>query len=49
MSIQKVQVVIAGITPLLMHRYPIDPIENIEKKTREEQAELAAYRMPSEG
>lgn len=39
-------VVIEGISPLLMHSYPMVPIEAIEKKTREEQAELAAYRMP---
>jgi hypothetical protein len=41
-----VETTIGGISPLLMHAFPIQPIEAIEKKTREEQAELAAYRTP---
>jgi hypothetical protein len=35
-----------GISPLLMHAYPLVPIEALEKKPPEEQAELAAYRDP---
>ncbi len=33
-----------GISALLMHRFPMEPIEAIEKKSPAEQAELAAYR-----
>ena len=41
---QKVTVSIKGISPLLMHAYPLFEISNIEKKTPEDQAEYAAYR-----
>ena len=41
---EKVQVTLEGITALLMHRFPLEPIKAIEKKTKEEQAELSAYR-----
>lgn len=41
-----VDVTIKGITSLLMHRFPLEPIEALEKKSREAQAELAAYRDP---
>jgi len=44
MSVRSVQVTISGITPLLMHAYPMVPIEAMEKKTPAEQAEIAAYR-----
>jgi hypothetical protein len=40
-----VQVTIKG-DALLMHRYPLDPVVAIEKKPKEEQAEIAAYRCP---
>lgn len=46
MSIQKVFVTIKGISPLIMHSYPLIPIEKLEMKSIEEQAELAAYRDP---
>lgn len=46
MAKQKINVEIQGITPLLMHRFPIEPVEAIEKKPPEEQAEIAAYRTP---
>jgi len=46
MAIVKTSVEIKGISPLLMHSFPMVPIEAIEKKTPEEQAELAAYRDP---
>ena len=43
---KSVKVTIEGLSPLLMHAYPMVPIEAVEKKTVEEQAELAAYRDP---
>ena len=48
-STKVVRVRIKGKTPLLMHRYPIEPIEAIEKKTKEEQAEISAYRLENGG
>ena len=44
MSRKQFTVSISGISSLLMHRFPLEPIEAIEKKTPEEQAEIAAYR-----
>ena len=44
--IKKIEITIKGTTALLMHRFPIEPIEAIEKKSKEEQAEIAAYRIP---
>lgn len=41
-----VTVGLKGLTALLMHSYPLVPIEAIEKKSPEEQAELATYRDP---
>lgn len=41
---KSVEVTIKGQSPLLMHRYPMEPVEALEKKTAEEQAEIAAYR-----
>lgn len=35
---------IKGVSPLMMHRFPMEPIEALDKKTPEEQAEIAAYR-----
>lgn len=46
MAICKVGVEMTGQTALLMHRFPMEPIEAIEKKSPEEQAEIAAYRDP---
>lgn len=46
MSVQKVQCAIKGQSALLMHAFPMVPIEAIEKKSPEEQAEYAAYRDP---
>lgn len=43
---KSVAVTIEGISPLLMHAYPLVPIEALEKRPPEEQAELAAYRDP---
>lgn len=45
---KSIGVTIKGTSPLLMHRFPLEPVEAIEKKSAEEQAELAAYRT-SEG
>lgn len=41
---QIIDVSIKGISPLLMHRFPMEPVEALEKKPREDQAEIAAYR-----
>lgn len=46
MAMKVLYVTIKGISPLLMHRYPMEPIEAFEKKSPEEQAELVAYRIP---
>lgn len=45
----RINCTIEGISPLLMHKYPLVPIEALEKKSTEEQAELAAYRIPDNG
>lgn len=37
---------IKGISALLMHAYPLVPIEGLEKRSPEEQAEFSAYRDP---
>lgn len=36
-------------SPILMNRFPLEPIEAMEKKTKEEQAEIASYRHPETG
>jgi hypothetical protein len=41
-----VEVELKGTSPLLMHRYPLAPVEAIEKLPPQEQAELSAYRTP---
>jgi len=46
MSVKSKGVTIKGISPLLMHSFPMVPIEALEKKTPQEQAELSAYRDP---
>mgnify|MGYP001562721816 FL=1 len=38
-----------GQSPLLMHAFPLDPVEALEKKSRADQAEIAAYRDPDTG
>jgi hypothetical protein len=40
-------IALKSITPILMHRFPLEPIEGFEKKTKEEQAEISAYRVPT--
>jgi len=49
MAVKTINVRIQGKSPLLMHKFPLVPIEAIEKKTPEEQAELVAYRDPDTG
>ena len=45
---KKIECAIKGISGLLMHQFPMDPIKNppIEKRSAKEQAEIAAYRDP---
>ena len=43
---KSVEVTIKGSSSLLMHRFPLVAVEAIEKKTIDEQAEIAAYRIP---
>lgn len=46
----KVEVTIKGLPPgLLMHRFPMEPIEGLEKKPKEEQAEYSCYRNAVSG
>lgn len=40
---KRVSIEIKGVSPLLMHRFPMEPIEAIEKKSPQEQAQLALY------
>jgi len=44
-DMKQVTVTIKGISPLLMHRFPLEPIEAVEKKPPEEQARLALYEI----
>jgi hypothetical protein len=46
MALKKVSVKLKGTSALLMHAYPLIPLEAAEKKTAAEQAENAAYRDP---
>lgn len=45
--LNKLSVTIKGTTPLLMNRFPLEPVEALKMKTKEEQAEVAAYREPA--
>lgn len=40
---------ITGTSALLMHAFPLTPIEALEKRSPQEQAEHAAYRDPDSG
>jgi len=44
MSTESLDITIEGISPLLMHRFPLMPIDGIDKMKMEDQAEHAAYR-----
>jgi len=46
MAMRKVTVMITGQSPILMNRFPMEPIEAIAMKTVEERAELTTYRDP---
>lgn len=46
MSTKMAKVRIKGRSALLMHAYPMEPVEALEKKSKEDQAEHAAYRDP---
>src|SRR3990170_975038 len=43
---KRIVVGVKNVSPLLMHSFPMVPIEAIEKKSKEEQAELSTYRTP---
>lgn len=45
--IKSLNITVKGSTPILLHRFPLEPIEAIEKKTPAEQAEICAYREPA--
>lgn len=49
LMVRTITCTIEGLSPLLMHAYPLVPVEAIEKKTAAEQAEIAAYRIPGSG
>jgi len=44
---KKVSVRIKGISPMLMHRFPMEEIKGQDKMSREDQAEISAYRVES--
>ena len=47
---KSVKLTIEGLPPgLLLHRFPMEPVEALEKKPPAEQAEIAAYREPETG
>ena len=46
MTTKLISVKIKGVSPLLMHSFPMEEIKAIEKKSPAEQAEIAAYRDP---
>ena len=46
---KKITCKIRGISPLLMHRFPLDEQDGMSKKPPQEQAENAAYRDPQTG
>lgn len=43
---KQITVTIRSIAPILMNRFPMEPVENMAKRTPAEQAEVAAYRAP---
>lgn len=44
--VRGVNVGLQGVSALLMHRFPEEPIAGLEKKSKGEQAEAGAYRHP---
>lgn len=47
MKLAKIEITIKGMSPLLMHAFPTAEIKSFEKLSKEEQAELAVYRVPN--
>jgi hypothetical protein len=45
---KSLEVTIKGISPMLMHRYPEQPIDGFDKMTPAEQAQHAEYRTPND-
>ena len=46
MAVKAIECTIKGLSPLIMHQFPMVPIAGLEKKSPEEQAEVSAYRCP---
>jgi len=46
MATESAQVKVKGVSALLMHSFPMVPVEALEKRPPAEQAELSAYRDP---
>jgi hypothetical protein len=44
-----ISITVRGISPLLMHAYPMVPVEGLDKLTPEEQARVALYQRPDGG
>lgn len=44
MKTKHLNIKIEGISPLLMHRFPLEPVTGFDKLTPEEQCEISAYR-----
>lgn len=40
---EQVRITITGLSPLLMHRFPMEPVDAIQNKTPHEQASLGLY------
>ncbi len=46
MTVRKSKITIKGVTPLLMHAFPLEPVEGFDKWSIQDKAEYAAYRDP---
>ncbi len=49
MSTPIIEVTLKGKSPLLMHRFPLEPIEGFAKMTKEKQAKIGEYRDSTTG
>lgn len=45
----QVEVTVKGTSPLLMHRFPLEPIDGLHKMPKEKQAEVYTYRSEHNG
>ena len=45
-DVKKIVCEIQGVSALLMHAFPLQPVEGLEKMAPAEQAEASAYRDP---